>query len=76
MRERNPDILRCSWCDARQRNRTLLNEHEAEHRRAEMTMQEAGRSLKDSRAMAERLAATVEIEEQRARGERLERVLP
>lgn len=61
MRERDVDELNCSWCPARRfRSRQALADHEHEHRLAELAMIEAGTTIKDSRALAERLADAAE----------------
>ena len=55
----NPEPPRCAWCDRRIKPRDL-HSHEEQHRLADLAMREAARTLKDSRAMAERLAEAAE----------------
>lgn len=60
MRGLDPEPPRCCWRDRRFPNNAAVMEHEAEHRRADIAMREAGVAMKDSRAMAERLAEAAE----------------
>lgn len=75
MSMRDPDDDRCDICHRRYWTGRAIMDCEAEHNRRDIAMREAGRTLKDSRAMGENLAATVEIEAARERGEMLVRVL-
>ena len=57
--------LDCCWCPARRfKTRQALADHEHAHRLAELADREAahkaGTTLKDSRALAERLAGAAE----------------
>lgn len=53
----NPEPPRCCWCDKRFPTAAAVIAHQLEHREADRALIETGTTLRDSRALAERLAA-------------------